>query len=331
MYSYVITNETIVVMQASTGAFYRFSKEDPNFSKVRELIRQNKMDEIPKLSVRGSVEEMLKENTLPDSRKNFDIYIKNNDIFFYFNGSEVKVHNVLVDVIINMAREGFNIEPMKKFLSNLLRNPSSSAVEELYDFIQQAELPITEDGCFIAYKIVKDDYMDIYTGTIDNSVGAVVSMPRFKVDDNRKSTCSSGLHFCSKGYLDKYGSNQRDSDRVVLVKINPKDVVSIPIDYQNAKGRCCSYTVISDITTKGWREKLTTKNFVSVPVIDTKIFEPALDGDGVEDDKVWHMAKFSPSLQRWVDSISGKIIAKSRIENHPDGRVTTTLEGYYCD
>jgi hypothetical protein len=32
------------------------------------------------------------------------------------------------------------------------------------------------------------------------------------------------------------------------VKINPADVVAIPTDYSNAKGRCCKYIVMSDCT-----------------------------------------------------------------------------------
>jgi len=31
----------------------------------------------------------------------------------------------------------------------------------------------------------------------------------------------------------------------VLVKVNPKDVVSVPVDYNNTKMRVCRYEVIS--------------------------------------------------------------------------------------
>ena len=33
----------------------------------------------------------------------------------------------------------------------------------------------------------------------------------------------------------------------MLLKINPADVVSIPIDYNNSKGRCCRYEVIKEL------------------------------------------------------------------------------------
>jgi hypothetical protein len=36
-------------------------------------------------------------------------------------------------------------------------------------------------------------------------------------------------------------------ERTVIVKINPRDVVSIPTDYNEAKGRACRYEVIGEL------------------------------------------------------------------------------------
>ena len=123
-----------------------------------------------------------------------------------------------------------------------MRNPSKRAVDELYGFLEKNSLPITPDGCFLAYKRVRGDYKDCYTGTMDNSVGCVVEMERNMVDDNRDNTCSAGLHFCSHDYLRSFSG-----ERTVIVKINPADVVSIPSDYDNAKGRTCRYEVIGEV------------------------------------------------------------------------------------
>ena len=35
----------------------------------------------------------------------------------------------------------------------------------------------------------------------------------------------------------------------MIVKINPADVVSIPTDYNGAKGRCCRYQVVAEVKT----------------------------------------------------------------------------------
>lgn len=144
--------------------------------------------------------------------------------------------------MIDMLKEGFPIEPMVHFMENLYQNPSKRAVEELYGFLEKGKLPITPDGHFLAYKKVRADYKDVYTGTMDNSVGQVVEMERNEVDDNKDRTCSAGLHFCSKEYLNHFGG-----ERVVIVKINPRDVVSIPSDYNDTKGRACRYEVIGEV------------------------------------------------------------------------------------
>ena len=125
-----------------------------------------------------------------------------------------------------------------------MENPSLRAVEELYGFLEVCMLPITEDGHFLAYKKVRSDFKDIYSGTMDNSVGQVLDMPRNSVDEDKDRTCSSGLHFCAKSYLSHFGSWNSSGNRVVVVKINPRDVVAIPSDYNNAKGRTCRYEVV---------------------------------------------------------------------------------------
>jgi hypothetical protein len=84
---------------------------------------------------------------------------------------------------------------------------------------------------------------------MDNSPGKIVEMERNAVDDNMHNTCSTGLHFCSKEYLPHFGNRDsgKKADRVVILKINPRDVVSIPADYNATKGRACRYEVIGEL------------------------------------------------------------------------------------
>jgi hypothetical protein len=144
--------------------------------------------------------------------------------------------------MIAMLQEGFPIEPMVNFMENLYKNPSKRAVTELYGFLEKNNLPITPDGHFLAYKKVRANFLDVHSGTMDNSPGTIVEMERNKVDDNKDQTCSTGLHFCGMSYLSHFGG-----DRTVIVKINPADVVSIPSDYNEAKGRACRYEVIAEM------------------------------------------------------------------------------------
>jgi len=163
-----------------------------------------------------------------------------------FDGKEL--HGCIVDSILSLMRDGFDIRPIEAFLENLSLNPSHRAVTELYGFLEYGKLPITEDGCFLTYKKVRRDFKDIHSGTFDNSVGKVCEMPRNKVDDVSTNTCSTGLHVCSYEYTKSFGG---PDSRLVLCKVNPRDVVSIPVDYNNTKMRCCRYEVVADITGQG--------------------------------------------------------------------------------
>jgi ribosome modulation factor len=151
---------------------------------------------------------------------------------------------VLATRMISMLEEGFSIEPMVLFMHNLLKNPSKRSVDELYGFLEKNNLPITPDGHFLAYKKVRRDFLDIHSGTMNNAPGTIVEMERYKVDDNKDQTCSTGLHFCGMSYLNYFGGA---GDRTVIVKIDPADVVSIPSDYNGAKGRACRYEVIGEL------------------------------------------------------------------------------------
>ena len=214
------------------GDSHTIHSAHPNYEQVLDGIRENDAEKIRNnLSIKQSVENM-----------GDGIKIHGNTL--YVDGEAV--HNTLADRIVEMARDGFDIEPMKRFLRNLEQNPSRTAVQELYDFLESGQMPITDDGCFLAYKKVRGDYTDIFTGKFDNSVGAKPEMPRNRVDDNRENTCSSGLHFCSLAYLPHFGA--APGNRVMIVKINPADVVSIPKDYDFTKGRACTYEVVDEHT-----------------------------------------------------------------------------------
>jgi hypothetical protein len=168
-----------------------------------------------------------------------------------FNGEII--HNTLTNRILAFMRDDLPFQPMVKFLANLMQNPSKRAVDELYDFLEAGELPITEDGCFLAFKNIRGDWTDIHSGTFNNQIGSICEMPRNRVCEDKDQTCSQGLHFCSIKYLPNFSDGE--NGKTVIVKINPKDVVSIPADYNNTKGRCCRYEVVAEYK-DDWRSKV---------------------------------------------------------------------------
>jgi hypothetical protein len=184
-----------------------------------------------------------------DYAHNTNVEIK--DGIIVFDGEPI--HNTLTKRVINFMQQDLPFKPLLNFLCNLMENPSKRAVDELYDFLDVGELPITEDGHFLAFKNVKADYTDIYSGKFNNAVGSICEMKRNQVDEDKDRTCSYGLHFCSIAYLPNFSDS--NGGKTMIVKINPKDVVAIPSDYNNTKGRTCRYEVVGEYT-ENWREKI---------------------------------------------------------------------------
>jgi uncharacterized protein YodC (DUF2158 family) len=157
--------------------------------------------------------------------------------------NDVPVHNVVTSRIVDFVKKGLPVEPVLRFLELVLQNPDSKSQEELYDFLSNRALPLTEDGCFLGYKRVREDYKDIYSGTIDNIIGTFVSVPREEVDPDRRNQCSYGLHVGALDYVRQYGSR----GHVLVVKVNPQDCVSVPQDYNHMKLRTCRYEILFEL------------------------------------------------------------------------------------
>lgn len=174
-------------------------------------------------------------------------------LYASYEGIEVKdgnlyvfgepVHSTLATRVLSFLEHGLDCVHLFKFILKLNLNPSKRAVDELYTFLDHENLPITDNGNFIAYKAVRSDYYDKYSGTFLNTVGNVLEMPRNKVDDDKNIGCSHGLH---AGTIE-YAKNYMDRDgHLMLVEINPADVVSIPTDCQFQKLRTCKYKVVDE-------------------------------------------------------------------------------------
>jgi hypothetical protein len=140
--------------------------------------------------------------------------------------------------ILEFRREGLPFEHLLKFWENLKSNPSFRSREQLFKFLEHNGHPLTEDGCFIAYRGVTSDFKDKHTGKFDNSPGAICEMPRTQVDDDPTRTCSAGLHVAAWEYASGFGETK------IEVKVNPKDVVAVPVDYNGQKMRVCRFEVI---------------------------------------------------------------------------------------
>lgn len=164
-----------------------------------------------------------------------------------------EIHNNLTQRILELEAAGLPYAPFINFLVNLEQNPSEASRNNLFNFLEQGRFPLTDDGCFLAYKGVKDGriqvkvgevvewkdtLVDCRTGKFDNSPGSHNEMPWEDVDANNGEACGRGFHVGTVGHASHFGST------MILVKVNPKDCVSVPL-YDKTKLRCCSYVVVN--------------------------------------------------------------------------------------
>jgi hypothetical protein len=94
---------------------------------------------------------------------------------------------------------------------------------------------------------VNPDYTDKYSGTVDNTPGQKPErMERSQVDDNPNNHCSNGYHVGALGYAGPGGWYNSPRDKVMICKVDPADVVSVPNDHGCQKMRCCYYEPVGE-------------------------------------------------------------------------------------
>lgn len=150
----------------------------------------------------------------------------------------------LIDAIRDVTPED-ELKRLFAFVRRTLNHPDKVTAERIFDFARCNSIELTDEGNMICYKKVRADYKDVHSGKFDNSPGTVVSMPRQMVEHDHNKTCSPGLHFASIGYMKHFSGA-----RIVSVLVDPADVVGMPYDYNDTKGRACKYIVLEDVTDK---------------------------------------------------------------------------------
>lgn len=232
-FSYSSQSVSVVV----NGDIHTLVSGEKNFEKLIEALKEKDHDE-------ALITNLVSKESAIKAIGNARVTVSNGQV--YFDGTAV--NNSLTNKIINILEDGFSAEPWINFMVNLDDNPSFTSRNCLYNFLDHFNVPFTEDGHFIAFKRVRSDFKDIYTGTMDNSPGNVVEVNRRDVDEDPTRTCSHGLHVAASVYLDSYAS--ADKSKTLMVKVNPADVVAVPKDYGFAKMRVCRYEVLQEIEPK---------------------------------------------------------------------------------
>jgi hypothetical protein len=161
-----------------------------------------------------------------------------------------RLDGALVSRILDFMERELPYQALVRFLDRVVRNSSLRAFEQAYSFLEREGIPITPEGRFLAYKAVQNDWFDKHTGhTFLNTVGSLVSMPRSGVDDDPRIHCGRGLHVGGIRYVRSFacGYGQPRGDRIVIVEVDPSDVVCVPFDTPD-KIRVCRYRVAAEFT-----------------------------------------------------------------------------------
>lgn len=228
------------------GEMYVATDSHPNFQRIVAGV----------ISGDESVVELF--DVQKTAQKRFDrlserVTIANGKV--YLDGEEVD--NALTQQVINFVNNGVeDFKPLVAFFEKVETNPNAHSRVQLYAWLRDRNITLTEDGNFIAYKGVRvenDEYFSIstgkaisngveYNGAIPNPLGAIVEMPRSEVQHDPSVGCHTGLHAGTWNYARDFARGA-----VLTVEINPRDVVSVPTDCDAQKLRVCRY-VVKDVT-----------------------------------------------------------------------------------
>ena len=153
------------------------------------------------------------------------------------------------------------------------------SAEDLMDFIERSELPLTNDGLIIGYKKVNQKangmFVDVYSGNVEQQVGSHVWMDVNAVDPSRNKSCSHGLHVANLGYLNGFGGSH-----TLITLVDPANFIAVPHGETN-KARVCAYDVIGVMTARA-HEMVDSGSFVSGEQTFKSVIADAVAGRAIQ-------------------------------------------------
>lgn len=247
-----------IIVADESGKVYHADDKNKNFG---EILRRAKTGDFGErfLSL-FSMEEQLKDVFNKVSER---VSVAYGQVYF----DNEPMDNVLSQHILRSMNEGTaDHQHLIAFWENIAANPSQESREELMTWLSAADFTITVDGLIVGYKGLNADFTSIFSGpgivngvefngNIPNNIGSVIEMNRTKVDPDRRRECSYGMHVGTWAYASKFSRGA-----VVAVHVNPRDIVSVPLDCKGQKMRVCRYVVVRQVTSEYGKSVLTDDN-----------------------------------------------------------------------
>jgi len=283
MFATSITPRSITVVMGKLTRTIRESH--PMWQNTRELLKGMARDQrkVPNVEEENNLIEWLDFPRHVTRITNGLVTINERDGVF-FKGEPV--HAYLATRVVQHLNEGFDIDPLCRFIERLGLNPDKAVRDQLFRWLEETDMPVTSDGYFLAYKYVGADMKSSYDRTTLHEIGKPTEMKREDCDPNPDNHCSRGLHFAGWSYVAGGGPVK------LLLKIDPVDVVSCPKDYQG-KGRACRYTPIAIVNDDQYTGKC---------AVDTRPLEPVLS---------------EPIEMPHADVVPDEVVASGTIECDP--------------
>lgn len=160
-----------------------------------------------------------------------------------------------------------------KGFANLLKRLSAiskdrqHSVDDALDFLSTAEMPITDDGDIITYRVVgnyredKGDYFDKHTNRVPQNVGTVVTIEESLINRSRSNSCAEGLHVCTLRYISSF-FNRGSRDGLFVCLVRPEDIIVVPHN-EKTKVRVSSYRVVGLLSDAATAHVLSGKSLIT--------------------------------------------------------------------
>lgn len=265
--NFIISGDFIEIMDNSDGMSISIPKDHEKFDQYVSEIVANRDDPNEVLNTIFE-ENNLKKRLESFNVAGFEIDVENETVSF----EGKRINSLLSRRLLEAAQSGdaSRITALANLSHRIEGNVSYRVVQNLFKFLDHQSVTIEEDGSFLCYKGIRSDGTDRHSGSIDNSPvkknqkdsvktglgreGEVtvtvmegrkyIGCPRNKVNDNNDETCSNGLHVCTTAYFGDATGSYFSKEGVIVVRVAPEDVVSIPNEYHSGKMRTCAYEVV---------------------------------------------------------------------------------------
>ncbi|WP_292976279.1 hypothetical protein [Mycobacterium sp.] len=243
----LIDHQSIIVTEGAASVL--IGAADPTYEPVRRYLIDDQGDDIAVVRELVATYRQTVKAAAADAVSVVDGDSTEAERYRIKHGDPVE--EVVLAAAIRLTSSTADLAPLGAFLRRLERNPSPASRSQLFGWLKAGGFTLTTDGHIVGYKSVRADGFSAHagrepvnvraqdgtsqtiTGHVPYPVGATVSMDRDLVDDNRNSACSVGLHVGTFGYAERF------SEQMLVVLVDPADVVSVPTHADAEKMRVC--------------------------------------------------------------------------------------------